>query len=303
MDARPGTDQHRATVVVGVDGSERATEAVRWGAAEAARHGVALRLVAAVHGAADRVLRAELVAHHEEVVARRARAALLEAAAVVDREAPGVEVESELLIGHPVGVLREESERALVVVIGDRGLSKVEGLLAGSVSVALATHASCPVVVVRGTRGAVSRPVVVGVDGSPGSQAAVAFAYEAASFRRVGLVAVHTWWDLVADPVLTPLLDWDAIETDERLLLAERLAGWSEKYPDVAVERVITRGLPAAQLLRRADRAQLVVVGSRGRGELSGLVLGSVSNTLLHRSPCPVVVVRTVGDETRGVGR
>lgn len=285
----------RAAVVVGVDGSVRAVEAVRWGAAEAARRGVPVRLVAAVHGAADRVLRPELVQRYEDILAAHARDALVDAAAVAVRDAPGVEVESELVTGGAVAVLREAAERALLVVIGDRGLSKVEGLLAGSVSVALAAHADCPVVVVRGPEasGPDERPVLVGVDGSPAGEAALAFAYEAASFRHVGLVAVHTWWDLVADPVLAPLLDWEAIEDDERLLLAERLAGWAEKYPDVAVERVVTRGRPAGVLLGQAARAQLVVVGSRGRGEFAGLVLGSVSNTLLHRSPCPVAVVRS----------
>jgi trehalose/maltose hydrolase-like predicted phosphorylase/nucleotide-binding universal stress UspA family protein len=286
---------NRAAVVVGVDGSVRATEAVRWGAAEAARRGVAVRLVAAVHGEADRVFNPELVQRYEDLLVERARKALTGAAAEADREAPGVEVQSELVTGHAVAVLREASAQALVVVIGDRGLSKVEGLLAGSVSVALAAHADCPVVVVRGREasGPDGRPVVVGVDGSPAGEAAVAFAYEAASFRQVGLVAVHTWWDLIADPALAPLLDLEAIGDDERVLLAERLAGWAEKYPDVAVERVVTRGRPAHVLLEQAARAQLVVVGSRGRGEFAGLVLGSVSNTLLHRSPCPVAVARS----------
>jgi nucleotide-binding universal stress UspA family protein len=288
-------DAHtRRPVLVGVDGSVRATEAVRWGAREASRRGVPLRLVAAVHGAADRVLRPELVKRYEDVLAERTVAALADAGSLALLEAPGIEVESEPVTGDPVAVLCAEAERALVVVIGDRGLSRVEGLLAGSVSVALATHAGCPVVVVRGRDGAETAglPVIVGVDGSPGSEAAVAFAFEAASFRRVGLVAVHTWWDTFADPALAPLFDWDVIELDENLLLAERLAGWSEKYPDVAVERVITRARPSHTLLDRAARAQLVVVGSRGRGEFAGLVLGSVSNTLLHRSPCPVAVVR-----------
>jgi nucleotide-binding universal stress UspA family protein len=240
------------------------------------------------------VLRPELVKRYEDVLVDHARDALADATAVAGRDAPGVEVRSELVTGHAVAVLREAAEQALVVVIGDRGLSKVEGLLAGSVSVALAAHAACPVVVVRGREEpATARPVVVGVDGSPGSEAAVAFAYEAASLRHVGLVAVHTWWDLVADPVLAPLLDWEAIENDERLVLAERLAGWAEKYPDVVVERVVTRGRPAQVLLEQAARAQLVAVGSRGRGEFTGLFLGSVSNTLLHRSPCPVVVARS----------
>ncbi len=138
----------------------------------------------------------------------------------------------------------------------------------------------------------VSLPVVVGVDGSPTSEAAVGFAYEAAASRRVGLVAVHTWSDTVADPELAVLLDRQVIEDGERRVLAERLAGWGEKFPDVAVERVVTCDGPAHALLGRAAGAQLVVVGSRGRGEFAGLVLGSVSNALVHRAPCPVAVVR-----------
>lgn len=286
--------QHRATVVVGVDGSVMAMRAVRWGAAEAARYGVPVRLVSAVVGDAAPVAHPELVTRYRDVLVERARARLVEAAAVVGRENPDVEVETQLVTGHPVGVLRAESERARLVVIGDRGLSRVEGLLAGSVSVALATHAACPVVVVRGpeTAGTATLPVVVGVDGSPTSESALGFAFESAASRRVGLVAVHTWSDTVADSELAALLDWQAIEDGECRLLAERLAGWAGKFPDVPVDRVVTRDGPAHALLEQATRAQLVVVGSRGRGEFTGLVLGSVSNALLHRAPCPVAVAR-----------
>lgn len=121
---------------------------------------------------------------------------------------------------------------------------------------------------------------------------AIAFAYAAAAARGVSLVAVHAWWDLAFDLATAPELDWDAIEATEHELLPERLAGWVEKYPDVPVERLTIRDRPAHSLLEHADRAQLVVVGSRGRGEFSGLVLGSVSNVLLHRASCPVAVVR-----------
>ncbi|WP_308284467.1 universal stress protein [Pseudonocardia oceani] len=161
-------------------------------------------------------------------------------------------------------------------------------------SVALAMHAACPVVVARGPRssGTASLPVVVGVDGSSTSESAVGFAYESAASRRVGLVAVHVWSDTVADAEVAVLLDREAIEDGEHRQLVEGLAGWAEKFPDVAVERVVIRDLPAHALLERAARAQLVVVGSRGRGEFAGLVLGSVSNALLHRAPCPVAVVR-----------
>ncbi len=285
--------QHAATVVVGVDGSVRAMQAVRWGAAEAERHGVALRLVAAVGGDVAAAPDPELRQRYEEVLVERAREALDGCAADVARDTPDVRVETVVVSGHPVAVLREQARNALMVVIGDRGFSKIEGLIAGSVSVALATHTECPVVVVRGADQDASAPVVVGVDGSETSEAAVAFAYEAAAFRRVGLVAVYVWSDLFADPLLIPLTDTAARNVEGGRILAERLAGWADKYPDVAVERVVTRDRPSHALLAQADRAQLLVVGSRGRGELAGLALGSVSNTLVHRSPCPVAVARS----------
>lgn len=287
--------QHAATVVVGVDGSVPAMQAVRWGAAEAQRRGMPLRLVAAVGSDVAVVLHPELAQWYEKVLGERAREALDGCAAAVARDTPGIRVETVLVSGHPVAVLREQAREALMVVIGDRGWSKVEGLIAGSVSVALATHAECPVVVVRGAdrEGAASAPVIVGVDGSETSETAVAFAYEAAASRRVGLVAVYVWSDQFADPLLIPLTGTAAMNDEGRRILAERLAGWADKYPDVAVERVVVRDRPAHALLAQADRGRLVVVGSRGRGEFAGLVLGSVSNTLLHRSPCPVAVVRS----------
>ena len=195
--------------------------------------------------------------------------------------------------GFPVQVLREESERATLLVVGGRGTGGVLGLLLGSVAMSLAGHAACPVVVVREPAES-SRilPVVVGVDGSPYGEAAVAFAYEAASLRGAPLVAVHTWSDLLFDSRVAPVLDWEAIETGEREVLAERLAGWSEKFPDVPVRRVVYRDRPAHSLLEEAAHAQLLVVGSHGRGQLGGLVLGSVSHAVLHRAPCPVAVVR-----------
>ena len=286
--------QHSPAVMVGVDGSVMAMRAVRWGAAEAARRGVAVRLVSAVLGDTAPVEHPELPLRYWDAMVERARVTLAEAAAVVGREVPGIEVETELVTGHPVAVLRAEAERALLAVIGDRGLSRVEGLLAGSVSVALATHAACPVVVVRGPEasGTAALPVVVGVDGSPTSESAIGFAFESAASRRVGLVAVHTWCDTVADIELAVLPDRQAIEDGEHRLLAERLAGWAEKFPDVPVERRVIRDGAAHALLDQASRAQLVVVGSRGRGEFAGLVLGSVSNALLHRAPCPVAVAR-----------
>lgn len=157
----------------------------------------------------------------------------------------------------------------------------------------LAGHAACPVVVVREPVGASEDlPVVVGVDRSSHSEAAVAFAYEVASLRGAPLAAVHTWSVWLFNTRMGPLMDWEPIQTREREVLAERLAGWSEKFADVPVRRVVYRDRPARSLLEQAAHAQLLVVGSRGRGHLTGLVLGSVSHAVLHRAACPVAVVR-----------
>ena len=288
--------QHRGrTVVVGIDGSESALRAVRWAAAEASRHRVPLRVVTAFEWTHDHpVGHIALGRNYRDIMLDQARQYLAAAVAVAQGAVEGLDVEQQLIVGFPIPVLTAESQRARLVVIGDRGLGGVTGLLLGSVATALAARADSPVVVVRGDDEDPdpSGPIVVGVDGSPVSEAALGFAYEAASARWVSLVAVHTWWDAFVDQVLAPVLDWDAIESDERRLLAERLAGWSEKYPDVQVERIIRRDRPERALVAQSRRAQLVVVGSRGRGGFSGMLLGSVSHAVLHWAQCPVAVVR-----------
>jgi nucleotide-binding universal stress UspA family protein len=295
MDAQ----QVRRPVVVGVDGSQSAMAAVRWGVAEAARLRSPLRLILAFAWMVDDVAaRPGLEERYRAVLLDRAHDHLVAAAAVAGREEPGVDVEQQLIEGHPIPVLDAESESAQLIVVGDTGLGRVEGALIGSVAVALAAHASCPVVVVRGTGGDRSSalPVLVGVHGAPTSESAIAFAFEAAAARNAPLLAVHTWWDLVIDLGMGHLPDWDAVEADEQRLLSQRLAGWSEKYPGVPVEGLVTRDRPSHSLLQQAARAQLVVVGSRRRGRFAGSVLGSVGNALLHRAPCPVAVVRLDAD-------
>jgi nucleotide-binding universal stress UspA family protein len=133
------------------------------------------------------------------------------------------------------------------------------------------------VLVIRGQDNAVG-PVVVGVDGSAGSGAAVGFAFEEAARRGTGLTAVHAW---------------GALEGAESRVLSESLAGWSQRYPEVAVRQELVRGRPAAALIEQSRSAQLVVTGARGRGSFAGLLLGSVSQAVLHHAECPVVVVRT----------
>ena len=276
-------------VTVGIDGSDSALQAVRWGASEAARHRVRLRLVIALERSRTDAAGEGLAA----VLSDRARQRLAVAAAVAVREAPDVDLEQQLVVGHTLSVLCAEGRRARLVVIGDRGTGL--GLPAGSVAVGLAVQAPCTVVVVHGPPRSESdfRPVVVGVDGSSGSDAVIAFAFEAAASRRVALVVMHTWSDVTVEPEITAQLGWDAMRADARRMLSERLDAWTQKYPDVHVDQMITRDRPAAELLQQAARAQLVVVGAGGRGEFGGLLLGSVSHAVLHRAPCPVAVVRT----------
>lgn len=292
-------------IVVGVDGSASALHAAGWAANEAARRGVPLRLVhgvdVSVSIAAD-VGRLGASTNFFEVLESDGRGRLAEAEAMVRQAHPQLEVAIDLLSGHPVPLLIDLSQTACMMVLGSRGLGGFSGILAGSTAVSLVTHGHCPVAVVRGrapdeappTQG----PVVVGVDGSPASEAAIAMAFEETSWRNVDLVAVHTWIDFSSDYSYAYahhfIVDWNRIETEEQELLAQRLAGWQEKYPDVTVRRVITRARPVHHLLEHAAEAQLLVVGSRGRGGIAGMLLGSTSQALIYHSPCPLLVVRPI---------
>ena len=283
-------------VVVGADGSESSTQAVLWAAREARRRHAPLRLVQAV----DPMTPVYGYGHPQfgldlhQIRVRGAHAHLADAARAAAEEAPGTVVEQEVLDGSPVLRLVGESRSAQLVVVGDRGRGGVGGLLLGSVAVALAAKSACPVSVVRGRAIASGGPVVVGVDGTPVSEAALAWAFEAADARSTDLVAVYAWRDLLSDQRTPPD---SAIEQQARAELAERLAGWCGKYPDVQVRRVLVRDAPARAIVEQSVTAQLVVVGSHGRGGLGRLLLGSVSNAVLHRADCPVVVVRGPGHD------
>ena len=276
-------------VVVGVDGSASAYRAVEWAAGEAHRRGVGLRLVRAFSWTTADHPTGWVARYRDEMldVSRRQVARALRVAADTR---PDVEAEFAVELGAPIEVLSSEARRAQLLVLGDRGLGEVAGLVLGSVAVSLAARGACPVVVVRGERAGADGPVVVGVDGSPVSEAALAFAFDAAAARGVDLVAVHAWSPTAIDEELASLVEWDA--SVESAVLAERLAGWGQKYPQVAVRRTVVRDGAVRALVTASAGAQLVVVGSRGRGNAAGLLLGSVSHGVLHGAHCPVAVVR-----------
>lgn len=287
-------------VVVGVDGSESALHAVRWAAREAERRNARLHLVYVSHLVPIRHPR-QIPPPAPYLAALREQGShwLAEADEAARHAVPGLQVSTDLHDGLAADVLVTESKRAQLMVLGSRGLGGFGSLLIGSVAVALSGHGRCPVVVVRpsGMDGAREEgPIVVGVDGSELSDAALTFAFEAAAARDVPLVAVHTWQDVHMSGAWTLLpgtIDWDWLQSEEEDQLAERIASWREKFPQVEVRPLVVRDRPARALLEHAAGAQLLVVGSRGRGAFSGIGLGSVSQTLLHHAECPVAVART----------
>ncbi|NUU17573.1 universal stress protein [Cellulomonas humilata] len=283
------------TIVVGYDGSAHAADALTWAAAEAGRAHLPLQVVHVQRTIVDRFVVSDRPQDMEPQVSNEVLADAVERAHAVD---PDIEVSTRLAAHESVAsVLTEASARARLLVVGSRGRGGLEGALLGSVSLTVATHAHCPVVVVRRHAEAAApparRPVVVAVDGSPTSVRAVDLAFDQASRLGAPLVAVHAW-ELPA--LMGPVPPWmpeevDDLRTAERALLAESLAGHAERYPDVEVHAVVRRGAPAHVVLSAAADAELLVVGSRGRGGFRGLLLGSVSRTVLQHAVCPVVVV------------
>jgi nucleotide-binding universal stress UspA family protein len=205
---------------------------------------------------------------------------------------PEVAVIARIVDGAVAAVLLAEARDAHMVVLGDRGLGGFTGLLVGSVAVQVAAHATCPVVVVKG-RQHPHGPVVVGVDGYAVSDHAVGFAFEEASLRDAPLVAIHTTHFPLptefGDPL--PLVHDQEIAAAEERVLSDAIGSWGERFPGVAVTRRVYRGRPAEALVDESNRAQLIVVGARGRGGFTGLLLGSVSQAVLHHSRCPVAIV------------
>ncbi|MGW5643022.1 universal stress protein [Saccharopolyspora sp. NPDC003752] len=267
-------------VVVGVDGSESSLTAAAWAAGEAdLRHAELVHLVM-VSGDPSRDDEAwEIVGPVAERTA--------------DRH-PGLAVSSGVEPGEPADVLLQLSDAAELVVVGSRGRSTLAATLLGSVSAKVAAHAQCPVVVVRDHRD--SGAVVVGVDNSPHGGAALRYGFDAASRYGSELVAVQVWQDIEYAPVV-PRMEYELADLRDEALrgVAEQLAGWTESYPDVPVRKVAQRGHPVAELAAAAEDARLLVVGHRGRGGFTGLLLGSVAAGVLHHASCPVAVVRGGG--------
>jgi len=283
-------------IIVAVDGSAESDAALSWAAREASMRHEHVTLMHVVQPVAlnwpvspERTTFAEWQDDNARHIIDHARDGLN---AALDQSHPP---RTEVLYAHPVDALVDASTDARMIVMGSHGKGALGRLLLGSVSRGVVEHAHCPVAVIHADEPSAlvdpTAPVLLGVDGSPASEAATEWAFDEASWRGVELIALHAWSDVAVFPILG--MDWRTYQGQGEELLAERLAGWQERYPDVHVSRRLVCDTPARWLLEESQSTQLVVLGSRGRGGFAGMRLGSVSAAVAQSAKVPVVIVRT----------
>jgi len=291
-------------IVAGTDGSEESLRAVDWAARESVLRGAPLRIVSAEAAPPGMISRAgptpgpgpgeyETVS---DVLAENRDHALAAAAARAAKAAPGLLIDADRLGGSPDQGLVASGSGALMLVLGSRGVSEFRALVLGSVSRYVASHAPCPVVVVRDETTPARGQVGVGVGDLDDCGDALNFAFEEASLRQASLVVVHAWHTPQRDisragEAFTPP-GTDAVQAQAARLLDEMLANCRSKYPDVQVSQEVVHGHPGRALVGLSARADLVVVGRHaGHHGLPGA--GSVRHAVLHHAHGPVAVVPT----------
>jgi nucleotide-binding universal stress UspA family protein len=288
------TPVKRLGIVVAVDGSPASDAAADWAAGEAVMRNVPLTVV---HAVAMPTATWPPVPYPDSLGVKledEGKKAIMHAVKIAEEAMPAdakVTIGRELVYSTPALALIKMSDEAEMIVTGTSGRGLLARGVLGSVSSTVVRNASCPVAVVRDEELPDRRraPVLVGIDGSSTSEHATALAFDEASRRGVDLIALHAWSDVTTE---VPALDWATVEEEAQRSLAESLAGWRQNYPDVTVHRVVVRDRPARNLIDQAESAQLVVVGSHGRGGLTGMLLGSVSNAVLHSVRVPVIVAK-----------
>ncbi|HLS15990.1 MAG TPA: universal stress protein [Beutenbergiaceae bacterium] len=281
--------QHYQDIVVGIDGSSQSHDAVRWAADEAIARGRTLRIVTVLAPWGDSSsIALDLKASHEP----RYRELLAEAKKIALERDKNLIVKTQLRVGEAVHELALESAGAEMVVTGSRGRGGFSGLLLGSTSLRLSVRSQAPLVVVRRGHTRSERQIVVGYDGSDDAKTALGFAFEHAQERGVSLtVAWAVQEPALYSPAAADLEAVAAVLRQTEKSVERQLRPWQDKYPQVPTNIRVRRGQPANVLRRAAENADLLVVGTRGRGLARSLLLGSISHGVLHHAPCPVAVV------------
>lgn len=288
-----------APVVVGVD-SHHGRSAVRWAAGAAARREAPLLILHATGFRDSDVNLTAATELHEGL--RDHGTQLLRTAADIAGETAGITARTDLISESPAIALLQAAPTSRMLVLGASGPgATLASTLLGSTAAQVVAHAEAPVVIVRGQeldRRSDQDPVVVGVDGSAPSAAAIGYAYEEAALRKAPLIAVFAWPHSESVRTFSQGgADLEPIKVTQDRVLAEQLAPWSGQHPGVTVERRVVLDTPRHALLELGRTAQLLVVGSRGRGGFTGLLLGSTSQALIHHAACPVMVVHHRDDD------
>lgn len=286
-------------ILVGIDGSEGSKAALRWALDTATTQESATVVAMAVWFAAPPVSSPWIAGSVLPIDLHEPTTQMLEATinAVMPTRKGDFELEQHVVQGPPAPTLLDESARCDMVVVGTRGLGGFKELVLGSVSRQLAHHAHCPVVIVPSDEPThtIPRRIVVGVDGSANSLAALRWAARRAQATRSTLQAMTVWVRPMGGTTLSPLTpDRDA---DDARHLAGAAAlddfiAQAHLPTNITIDRLSIEGTPAKTLIDHARGADLLVVGARGHGGFAGLLVGSVANTVIHHLPCPVAVIR-----------
>lgn len=279
-------------VVVGVDGTDQSSRAVRFGVQEAKRHGCGVLLVHAIHETTPMapmlpLISVETLAEVGDRIVADAKKLVLD---INDNEVP---VQTLVRPGSRTQVLCEAGENARMIVLGHRDRSLLGRVFTQATTTGVGARAHCPVVSVPATwtAGHDYGRIVIGLDGSAPSKDALALAFQAAADREAKLTVLHAWKlpsgydDIIASRVMVD--DWmkHAGEQMENIV-----APWRELYPDVEVEIDLRHQYPAHALVGATEGADLVVVGRRGHGAPLGVYLGSLARTLIREARCPVEI-------------
>ena len=284
-------------IIVGVDGSPASDAAVGWAAHDAVMRGVPLTLIHVQDPATRTWSQAKVleeVAGWQKAEGGGILANASKIAHDIANDTSQITINGELLFSAPGPALVDRSEDAELIVVGTDGRGALTRGLLGSVSSGLVRHAGCPVAVIREGETQMphpaNAPVLVGVDGSSASELATEIAFDEASRRHVGLIALHAWSN--KELVDVPGVNWPAVKADEERPMSEALAGWQERYPDVTVNKLLVCDKPARAIVETSQSAQLVVLGRHGRNALTRTFLGSVSNAVVQSVRVPVIVAR-----------
>ncbi|MDI6627729.1 MAG: universal stress protein [Rhodococcus sp. (in: high G+C Gram-positive bacteria)] len=283
-------------IVVGVDGSPASIDAARWAATLAEKVDSPLLIAGAVQQPVFYMGEPASVVPREvwDEQRRAAERVVTDVATAVLGRHPNLAVTTSVEEATACAMMVGHSRTARVLVVGNSGSGPIVSALFGSTAQETSNAALCPVIVWREGVGTVDAPILVGIDGSATSEVAVEQAFDLASLLGVPMIAALAWSPLSQGAALSLPGSPDSaeIEREQRMLLSECLAGWSEKYPDVAVEHIVQQGNPAHLLIDLSKRAGLVVVGSHGRGVVARALFGSTSSNLTRHARCPVMICR-----------